>query len=287
MYMGVIVLQGCIFSIEEFSVYDGPGIRTTVFLKGCPLHCSWCHNPEGQAFAPQIVRSPNGCMNCGSCIQHAQHYDQTITYTQQSIVHCPQHLLRWCGESMESTVLCDEILKNRSFLENGGVTFSGGEPLSQSAFLLECLSQLKGQLHTAVQTSGYADEKNFTQVLELADYMLFDLKLADDMSHRQYTGVSNRSIHRNLQILAQSGKPFVIRIPLIPGVTDTDSNMAGIIRLLQQNHVSYVELLPYNLMAGGKYAMVGRTYSPGFDQQQPVHIPEGLLQENKIDYVVL
>lgn len=258
-------MEGVVFSIEEFSVYDGPGIRTSVFLKGCPLRCTWCHNPEGQEFASCIVRSPNGCIGCKSCINTAIRKGGKIFFTEESIKKCPMHLLRKCGETIGSEALVKRLMKNERILKDGGVTFSGGEPLAQSDFLIECLKQLKGKLHTAVQTSGFCEERIFTEVLKNADYFLYDIKIADSNLHKEYTGVSNECILRNLRILAHSGKEFVIRIPLIPGVTDTKENIAAVAELLAQNQISYAELLPYNKMAGGKYKMLMREYTPKFD----------------------
>lgn len=280
-------MQGTIFSIEEFSVYDGPGIRTTIFLKGCPLRCSWCHNPEGQRKSKEIVKSPNGCIECGSCIKNAVIKNNQISFTDQSIKNCPIGLLRVCGEDFEAHELCEKILKNQKVLQNGGVTFSGGEPFMQSEFLFECLRQLKGKIHTAIQTSGYTDEETFKHSLLLADYFLFDLKLASDESHKKYTGVSNRNILNNFSLLTQSGKDFVVRIPLIPGVTDTDENIMGIIKILKENGVNYAELLPYNKMAGGKYKMLGREYQPDFDEKQTVNIPTEIFDNNNIKFKVL
>ncbi len=280
-------MTGCVFSIEEFSVYDGPGIRTTVFLKGCPLSCSWCHNPEGQNPRPEIVKSPNGCIGCGNCLKDAKTQNGKICFTEQSMKNCPMGLLRICGEEIEAFVLCERLLKNKDLLKNGGVTFSGGEPLMQSDFLLECLQKLKGQLNTAIQTSGYCEKDIFQKVLQLADFFLFDLKLADDTLHRKHTGVSNKKILENFSLLAKSGKDFVVRIPLIPTVTDTKDNILRIVKILKENGVNYVELLPYNKMAGGKYAMVGQKYEPTFDETVEVQIPEELLLENKINFRVL
>ena len=280
-------MKGCVFSIEEFSVYDGPGIRTTVFLKGCPLRCSWCHNPEGQHPSPEIVRSPNGCIECGNCIHHARIQNGRRYFTDESIQNCPMRLLRVCGEEYNSEQLCEKLLKNRVLLQKGGVTFSGGEPLLQSAFLFSCLRYLKGKLHTAVQTSGYGDPHVFDEAVALADYFLFDLKLADEAMHIKYTGVSNQPILRNFSALAKSGRAFVVRIPLIPGVTDTEQNITGIIDLLEENNVRYVELLPYNQMAGGKYAMLDRQYCPDFDQHQSVRLPKELLETHSIAYNIL
>lgn len=255
--------MGLVFSIEEFSVFDGPGIRNTVFLKGCPLHCTWCHNPEGQKPQNELVRSPNGCLKCGACVDNAAH-----TLTTDSITACPRHLIRYCAAEYTPQALCEKLLKNAPFLKEGGVTFSGGEPLYQFEFLMSCLKLLEGKLHRAIQTSGFAAEKQFGAVLQSCEYMLFDLKLLDDAAHKSFTGVSNALILRNFHALCESGLPHVIRMPLIPGVTDTKDNIAAVARLLQAyDREKYIELLPYNKAAGAKYAMVGRTYTPGFSEQ--------------------
>lgn len=260
-------MTGCVFSVEEFSVYDGPGIRTSVFLKGCPLKCTWCHNPEGQSPDIQIVRSPNGCIGCNACINYADVNNGEIAFTDKSINACPRGLLRKCGQYYESEELCNKLLKNKRILDNGGgVTFSGGEPFVQSAFLFECLDILKGNLHTAIQTSGFCSEKVFDKALRLADYFLYDLKLADDAMHKKYTGVSNELIKRNFIALSKSCRDFTVRIPLIPGVTDTKENIAELAEFISGNGVFYAELLPYNKYAGGKYKMLGRVYNPCFDE---------------------
>lgn len=280
-------MQGFVFGIEEFSVYDGPGIRTTVFLKGCPLRCSWCHNPEGQSTGAEIVRSPNGCIECNNCINSAVRKNGRLYFTEKSIKNCPMGLLRICGEDTDRKALCDKILKNQKLLQNGGVTFSGGEPFMQSEFLFECLRELKGKIHTAIQTSGYCEERVFEKSILLTDYFLFDLKLINDDMHQKYTGVSNQRILRNFSVLAKSSKDFVVRIPLIPSVTDTAENIAGIVKILKENKVSYAELLPYNKMAGGKCKMLGREYRPDFDEQQAVNIPKDIFDKNNIDFKVL
>lgn len=282
------MMKGVIFSIEEFSVYDGPGIRTTVFLKGCPLRCSWCHNPEGQEPEIQIVRSPNGCIGCGVCTSSAVRQNGRWIFSEESIKNCPMNLLRVCGEMTESTSLCERLMKNRNILNNGvGITFSGGEPLAQSAFLFECLSILKGQLHTAIQTSGYCNSEIFDTALSLADYFLFDLKIYDNALHKKFTGVSNEKIHRNFSALVKSKKEFTVRIPLIPGVTDTEENISGIARLLKENGVSYAELMPYNKMAGGKYKMVQKEYAPGFDETVPVNTQCEIFKNFNIEIKIL
>ena len=260
-------MSGRYFSIEEFSVYDGPGIRTTVFLKGCPLRCSWCHNPEGQSKKIEIVRSPNGCRHCGECERLAVREGDTIRFTEASIAACPSNLLRVCGKDTEPEELCTLLLKNERILKNGGgITFSGGEPLAQSDFVFECLSILHGRLHTALQTCGYCSEEIFLRALELCDYFLFDLKLIDSQKHQKYTGVPNEQILKNFDLLTSSGKDFVARMPLIPTVTDTVENISAAAALLRSRGVDYVELLPYNKMAGGKYEMLMLEYSPDFDR---------------------
>ena len=255
-------MDGTVFSIEECSVYDGPGIRTTVFLKGCPLRCSWCHNPEGQDAAAKIVKSPNGCLRCGLCDQFADDRG----YTEDSIQNCPRQLLRWCGQRYSPEELCEKLLKNKRLLD--GITFSGGEPLYQYGFLLECLQLLKGQLHRAVQTSGFAAETVFSQMLQHTDYVLFDLKIMDEDAHKYHTGQSNAPILRNFEQLIKSGVEFVPRTPLIPGVTDTVENLTAIAQLLQSYGLNYMELLPYNPMAGSKYALAGKKFQPTYDPSQ-------------------
>ena len=264
-------MMGNVFSIEEFSVYDGPGIRTTVFLKGCPLRCSWCHNPEGQRPETEIVKSPNGCIGCGNCVKTAKNVDGQLVLTKESIKNCPMDLIRFCGDKMTVEELCKKLLKNARILSHGGgVTFSGGEPFVQSEFLFACLAQLKGRLHTAIQTCGYCNGETFEKALTLADYFLFDLKLIDEEKHIRYTGVSNRCILEHFKKLAHSDVEFVARTPLIPGVTDTEENLTAIAKTLQENGVHRIELLPYNKMAGGKYKLVMREYTPDFDETQEV-----------------
>ena len=264
-------MLGRIFSIEEFSIYDGPGVRTSVFLKGCPMRCSWCHNPEGQLFDREIVRSPNGCTDCGCCTANAIFDGEKIKYTEASIKACPMKLLRYSGEDVDSAEIVRRVMKNEKMLKmlGGGVTFSGGEPLSQSEFLFDALERLDGKLHRAIQTSGFAPESVFEKALSISDYFLYDLKIIDENDHITHVGVSNKNIISNFKLLAKSGKPFAVRIPLIPTVTDTEKNISDICELMRECGVAYAELLPYNSMAGGKYKLVGREYRPTFDEKIP------------------
>ena len=260
--------QVLVFSIEEFSTFDGPGIRTTVFLKGCPLRCEWCHNPEGQETKNQIIKAQSGCTGCGACLTAAKYHEDGLEYTERSIALCPNRLLRYAADSYTPDKLISQLEKNFDMLNmtGGGITFSGGEPLMHHEFLYECLKLLKGKTSRALQTSGFCKPEIFQKILTECDYVLFDIKLADDNEHRKYTGVSNENILKNLQTLAASGTAFVIRTPLIPGVTDTETNLTRIADLLIKHNIYYIELLPYNKFAGGKYAAVGMKYCPSFDE---------------------
>lgn len=233
--------SGIVFDIREFAVHDGPGIRTTVFLKGCPLRCAWCHNPESVSPEPQVLHSPAGDRLAGTCYSARELAD---------ILNSQAEILRFNG---------------------GGVTFSGGEPLAQADFLVDVVALL-GDMHVVLDTSGSADEPTFRRVVECCDLVLFDLKLIDRNQHLRYTRADNSRILGNLRVLDAMGVPFVIRVPLVPGVTDTVENLddiAAIVGPLQ--HLEHVELLPYNRSAGGKYAACGATFSPDWDEDAPVH----------------
>lgn len=235
-------MKGRLFSIEEFAVNDGPGIRTTVFLKGCPLRCAWCHNPEGWDSEPQWI------MKKGR--------------------------RELCGFEMDAGSLADRIRRDETLYRDsgGGVTFTGGEPLSQAAFLCEVMSLLP-DIHKAVETSGFAPADVFESVLEWVDWVLYDIKLTDALLHRRYTGVDNALILENLKTLCGSGKPFVARVPLIPGINDTWENMESTARLLiGAKGLVRVELLRYHKTAGAKYPMVGIPYTPPFDENKEPEI---------------
>ena len=228
--------SGTLFSIEEFAVNDGPGIRTTVFLKGCPLRCAWCHNPEGWRAEPQPLTKQGRTETCGYAID---------------------------ADALVAKLRRDEDIFRDS---GGGVTFTGGEPLVQADFLCEVLDKLTG-IHKAVETSGYASEQTFKRVLERVDYVLFDVKLVDSDEHKRWTGVGNELIKANLKTLCESGKEFVVRVPLIPGVNDTRENMEATAELLVgAKGLQRVELLRYHKTAGAKYPMIGLEYQPEFDE---------------------
>lgn len=265
-------MKGKIFSIEEFSTFDGPGIRMTVFLKGCPLSCTWCHNPEGQRRESEYIRRSGDCLHCGACERAATTENGVLRLSEASAAVCPKGLVRRCGEDFSTEELTDRILKNATVLamNGGGVTFSGGEPLMQADFVRECMLQLRPKVHCALQTCGFVGHETFAQILTMCDYVLYDLKLMDNELHRKFCGVDNAPILVNYRTLVTSGVPFVTRIPLIPGVTDTAENLGQIASFMRECGVSYVEVLPYNKMAGAKYGGLLRTYQPGFDEKREV-----------------
>ncbi|MDR3188013.1 MAG: glycyl-radical enzyme activating protein [Prevotellaceae bacterium] len=227
--------MGTIFDIKRFAVHDGPGIRTTVFLKGCPLACRWCHNPEG--IAPAAATAPK-TVRVG---------DKTFTESEA------------VGYEITSQNLMSELRKERIFMEEsgGGVTFSGGEPLLQAAFLTETLALCKKEsMHTAVDTSGFAAWEAMAATLPFTDLFLYDLKVMDDALHRRYTGVSNRLIQENLARLLNAGKRVRIRMPIVPDVTFTPENVAQTLAFLSAlpAPVEGVDLLPYHSTAAHKYS---------------------------------
>lgn len=265
--------QGMIFDINEFAVHDGPGIRTSVFLKGCPLKCQWCHNPEGQSFGQELLRGSNGCLHCGACTAVCPSPEHCIL-CGACIKVCPQNLRRFAGRSIDSQTLADMLLKNRELLmQLGGVTFTGGEPLSQSEFLFDVMRRIK-PIHIAIETSGYASQETYQELLSLVDLVLMDIKHTDSAVHKTYTGVPNEPILANLELLKASSKPFIIRIPVIPQVNDSVENMQRTAELLDgAAQLQRVELLPYHKTAGAKYELLGKDYPFSYTRETPSFAP--------------
>lgn len=252
-------MDGIIFDIKEYSIHDGPGARFTVFLKGCPLRCLWCHNPEGLCMEPQLMYKKTLCSHCGACKNACDHSE--CRPFGRCVHACPNGCLSISGRTISPDRLAETLLKNRDFFEmtGGGITISGGEPMLQSAFVCGLADRLPS-VHKALQTSGYADLPTYRQVTHRFDFVMQDIKLADEQQHIRYTGVSNRKILRNIEYLKQSGKPFVFRVPLIPGITDTAENLSAIAEITEDFPV---ELLRYNVLAGAKYDMLGMVYRLG------------------------
>jgi pyruvate formate lyase activating enzyme len=243
------MVKGLIFDIRELTIHDGPGVRTTVFMKGCPLECSWCHNPEGQSAKVQNLKSAAGERVVGRW-------------------YSPEELASYLNKQAH-------LLKTM----NGGITFSGGEPLMQSEFVLQVIEKLKG-IHIVLDTSGCGDTDDFTALIERCQLVLYDLKIIDDELHQKYTKSSNSKIHENLFVLSDSGTPFYIRIPLIPGITDTRDNLSEAARLVRElPGLLGVDLLPYNKLAPGKYPTLGIPYQPYFDGSKAVIIMDHIFQQ--------
>lgn len=238
------------------AVHDGPGIRTTVFLKGCPLRCIWCHNPEGLTAQPQLMFKEARCTKCGLCFAPCNHPE--CKDFGRCLHICPQNCLELSGRSVSADTLAKELLASAEVLGDsfGGFTFSGGEPLAQPDFLLSLIEKLKPH-HLCIETSGYADPELFGRVISELDFIIMDIKLADSELHKRYTGVANELILKNFSTLKNSGKPYVIRTPLIPNITDTPENLAAIDGIIGE---SPWEKLPYNAAAGAKYKMLGMNF---------------------------
>ncbi len=251
-------MTGTVFDIKEFSVHDGPGPRITVFFKGCPLRCRWCHNPEGLSPKPQLLYKKNLCTHCGSCYIPCDHGD--CAGLGRCLHACPNGCLSLSGRNYTADELAQRLLSYGPFYQmGGGVTFSGGEPLLQWQFLLELTERLPG-IHKAIQTSGYAAPEIYRQVIGKMDFVMQDIKLASEKDHLACTGVSNRQILENIAFLKESGKAFALRVPLIPGITDTAENLTAIAQIAGD---APVELLSYNTLAGAKYEMLEMTYPLG------------------------
>lgn len=275
-------MEGIIFDIKEFSIHDGPGARVTVFLKGCPLRCMWCHNPEGLSAAVQLMHKKTVCTGCGLCLQGCDH--EVCKGFDRCAYACPNGALSIAGERVSAVELAGRLAKNADFfsLTGGGITLSGGEPLMQSEFVIALVEELDrlcksevpdgtagsesaesaengsdGRIHKALQTSGYADPEVYRRVIDKFDYIMQDIKLVDEEQHIKYTGVSNQKILQNIAYLKTSGKEFLFRVPMIPGITDTEENLEAIVKLTEGYPVEY---LKYNDLAGAKYEMLGMKY---------------------------
>jgi pyruvate formate lyase activating enzyme len=263
-----------VFNIQRCSIHDGPGIRTTVFIKGCPLRCDWCHNPESLDGGPEVAIAEGKCTACGACIEACPESngerpargpgwdDGNCRRCGACAGVCPGEARELIGEPRAVADLVAEIERDRPFFEasGGGVTFSGGEPLCHPTFLAACLEACREKgLHTAVDTSGFASKRVVREIAGLADVLLYDLKHLDSEAHKRHTGVDNQPILENLQTLSEEGTTIWIRFPLIPGFNDGDGNleaMAAFINALPNPHPLFV--LPYHSIGVDKARRLGK-----------------------------
>ena len=255
--------KGLVLDIDRFSTHDGPGVRAAVFLKGCPLSCKWCHSPESQKATPELIFQKSRCTGCGKC----------DNFTQADA--CITQALQICGRWRTAEDVLETILPDKPFYDNsgGGVTVTGGEPLAQAEFtryLLELCKQ--AGIHTALETCGYGSTEKLLAIARWCDMIFFDVKLMDDTQHKKYTGVSNRLILENLAALCtvpgNAGK-ITIRVPCVPGITDSPEQIVEINRLAKQHGIKHVEPMPYNELAGAKYEWLQRPYELGELKAKP------------------
>lgn len=251
-----------IFDIERASYVDGPGIRTTVFFKGCNLRCAWCHNPESQSSAPQMMLYKNKCTDCGRCKDKCPYGLDECRLCGKCSLYCPHDAREICGSAYTADEVFKEIVKDVSLYgdSGGGVTFSGGECMLQINFLKEILKKCKENgIHTAVDTAGHLPFERFERILPYTDLFLYDVKCYDSEKHKSYTGVGNELILDNLKRLLRSSASVWVRIPVISGVNDTDEEITAISKFLKENgNPEKIELLPYHAMGEHKYSALGR-----------------------------
>jgi pyruvate formate lyase activating enzyme len=276
--VGVAIKKGMVFDVKKFAVDDGPGIRTTIFLKGCPLRCWWCHNPEGQVLTPELMYRSMRCTGCAECVRICP--KGAISCVGKSISidrkecsicgrccqKCPTEALAIVGKEMSLNEVLKEIDKDLIFYDEseGGVTVSGGEPLFQLGFLNALLEKCKERnIHTAVDTCGYAPHKSMDKIRGKVDLFLYDLKMMDERKHRKYTGVSNKPILKNFKRLAESGSSILVRFPIIPRINDSEDNVTQTAEFAVSCGAKNISLLPYHRAGIEKYTGLRKTYKLG------------------------
>ena len=263
-----------IFNIQKCSIHDGEGLRTLVFFKGCPLRCPWCSNPESQLFNPEIMESPSKCIGCGMCIKECTagaigdtgriDRERCRAYCTNCADICYAEAKHVIGEEYDVKRLLKEIKKDVPFynIYGGGVTFSGGEPLSQGVYLAQIAKECrKNKISVAVESCGYGEYKEFAEALKYIDFMFMDIKIFDSDKHRAITGMGNEIILSNIKKISESGMPMTIRTPIVPGYTDSVENITSIAKFITElASVKEYELMVYHNLGAPKYTALGREY---------------------------
>lgn len=264
-----------VFNIQKFSIHDGPGIRTTVFFKGCPLSCIWCHNPESQSFSREIMVDKEKCTLCGRCAAKCSRGAAGIKdgvlvndyascdFCGTCTDFCVSNAREIVGEELTVAEIMKEIEKDRMFYDQskGGVTFSGGEVMCQPEVLAELARRCRDKgIHVAVDTCGYVPFSSFEKVMDYVDLFLYDIKLMDSGLHSEYTGKDSTLILDNLRKLSDLGANISLRLPVIGGINDDEANMAAILEFIKGTNIRNVNLLPYHDIARNKYSRLGREY---------------------------
>ncbi len=281
-----------IFNIQKYSLHDGPGIRTTVFFKGCPLSCKWCHNPESLSKEIQIIRNEGSCRMCGSCIiacpsKALKMTTDNIEFDRYKCISCGNcedvcyhDAIKIVGKEMLVDEVLKEILKDRIFYEEsgGGVTFSGGEPLMQSKFLIELAKRCKfAGIHTTLDTSGFSKWETLENVIKYIDLILFDLKIVDDEKHIEFVGSSNKLIIDNLKKLKEKNVDIFLRLPIIKGINDSMTDAEEVLEVIRGNeNIKQINLLEYHKMGMEKYPRLGKKYELTGDEKPDKETIDGL-----------
>ena len=282
-----------IISIERCSLHDGPGLRTTVFLKGCPLSCLWCHNPESQSFKPELYTLDEKCVYCGLCSSVCDNHNIIVrgsNYTRHLIDRgvctscgkctekCPQSALEIKGIVVTAQSVIDIALKDERYYKKsgGGFTISGGEPMAQYDFTFELLRLAKeNNIHTCIETCGYTKTTQILSILPYTDLVLFDYKESDEDKHKEYTGVLNDLIIKNLQAIDTAGAKIILRCPIVPGYNDRDEHFTAIAETANSlNNISEINVMSYHPMGGSKAKRIGRKYKLsdiGFPEDEQIN----------------
>ncbi|WP_238882262.1 glycyl-radical enzyme activating protein [Clostridium sp. YIM B02551] len=268
-------MEALICDIEHYAIHDGPGIRTVVFLKGCPLRCLWCSNPETQSGKNQLYYSDVDCISCGRCILSCEDEALSLVDGKLKIDHkkcttcgeciksCPTSSLKFVAENMTAQEVFEEVYKDEIFYRQslGGVTVSGGEVLMNADFVIELLTMCKeNYISTAVETSGYGEIEKLKDLSKVTDTFLFDIKHTNSQSHKELTGVPNEVILNNLKELSRLNKQIIIRIPLIPGLNDDKENISKTIKIAKENNINEIHILPYHTLGMDKYKRLQKEY---------------------------